>query len=195
MTLVTLRCRCGVLQGSLDVAPKSGMHVVCYCDDCRAYAHALGRADVLDENGGTELFATTPSRLSLTSGFEPVRCLRLSGKGMLRWHSGCCSTPIANTMTSPGVPFVSIFRAFIATDDAAVLGPITRVQARFAKGVPPADAEQSASLATIVRNVRFLLAGRLRGAHKPNPFFVEGKPVVTPRVLTFAEREALRVTA
>lgn len=195
MTLLPLRCRCGGLQGTVDVAPGSGMHVVCYCNDCRDYAHALERPDLLDQNGGAEIFQTAPSRLSFSSGFDKARCLRLSDKGMLRWYAGCCNTPIANVMASSGFPIVGMVSAIIAIDDTSVLGPITRVQARFAKGVPPADAERSASLATIARVVRFLIAGRLRGAHKPNPFFVEGRPAVTPRVLSSAERDALRVAA
>jgi hypothetical protein len=183
------------MQGSLDVFEGSGMHLVCYCDDCRAYAHAIGRADILDENGGTELFPTTPSRVSFASGMEQVQCLRLSDRGMLRWYSGCCSTPIANTMTGSSAPFVSIFRVFMDIDDDSVLGPITRVQARFALGVPPPDAERSASVRTMLRTVRFLLGAWLRGQHEPNPLFPDGRPVVTPRVLTTAERDALRSTA
>lgn len=192
MDSFSLRCGCGTLKGTVDVAPRSGLHVVCYCDDCRAYAHALERPDLLDEHGGTEIFQTAPARLKFTSGFEQARCMRLSDRGMFRWYAGCCNTPIANVMTSPGVPILGLFTALIDTDDTSVLGPITRVQARFATGTPPGDAEQTASLATIARVVRFMIAGRLRGAHKPHPFFVDGRPAAGPRVLTSAEREALR---
>lgn len=191
---IPLRCRCGEARGSLDVAPKSGMHLVCYCDDCRAFAHALGRADLLDDAGGSEVFVTTPSRLRLTSGLEQLRCLRLGPQGMLRWYWACCNTPLANTMHRPGIPAVSIHRAFIDAGDAAVLGPVTRLNARFALGTVPADAEQSTSLATMVRIVFFMLGARLRGAHKPNPLFPDDKPVLEPRILGAAERDALRET-
>jgi hypothetical protein len=190
MDSLSLRCGCGALQGTVDVAPRSGLHVVCYCDDCRAYAHALDRSDLLDKNGGTEIFQTAPSRLKFTSGFEQARCLRLSG--MFRWYAGCCNTPIANVMARPGLPILGLASALIEIDDTSVLGPITRVQARFATGSPPADAERTASLATIARVLRFVVAGRLRGAHKPHPFFIDGRPAASPRVLSGTERDALR---
>lgn len=190
--MIPLRCRCGQARGSLGVAPKSGMHLVCYCDDCRAFAHALGRADLLDDAGGSEVFVTTPSRLSVTSGLEQLRCMRLSAEGMLRWYWACCNTPLANTMHRPGIPAVSIHRAFIDADDTTALGPVTRLNARFARGAVPAGAEQSTSLATMVRIVIFMLGARLRAAHKPNPLFLDNKPVREPRVLGAAERDALR---
>lgn len=190
--MIPLRCRCGDLRASLDVAPKSGMRLVCYCDDCRAFAHALDRPDTLDPAGGTEIFVTTPARLTLTSGLERLCCLRLSSEGMLRWYAGCCNTPLANTMHRPGFPSVSIHRAFIVAGDTTVLGPITRLNARFALGPVAADAEQSTSLATMAKIVIFMLAAWLRGAHKPNPLFSDGKPVCPPKILSLAERDALR---
>ncbi|HAT29915.1 MAG TPA: hypothetical protein DCW29_03410 [Janthinobacterium sp.] len=194
-THLPLRCDCGTAQGVLTLEPKSGMHLVCYCDDCRAFIHALGRPDILDAAGGSELFVTTPSRLSLSAGLEHLRCLRLSKKGMLRWYWACCDTPLANTRDSAGPPFVSIHRACIAIADAAMLGPPTRVQARFATGPTPAGAKRGNSLATILKIVRFLLLGRLRGENMPTPFFGAGAAVVVPRVLSHAERNALRPPA
>lgn len=187
-TTIPLRCRCGAFRGSVDA--DDGIHVVCYCDDCRAYVHALDRKDLLDENGGSEIWQTTPSRLKVSAGLDQVRCLRLSAKGMLRWHTVCCQTPIGNSMSNPGVPFIGLLRAVLDVDDAGVtvLGPPTRMQARFALGTPPAGSEQTASLRTIARVVRFLAKARLWGAQKPHPFFVDGAPLVTPRVLTPAER-------
>jgi len=40
---------------------------------------------VLDRAGGTDIFQMPTGRLKLTAGTEAVRCLRLSGKGILRW--------------------------------------------------------------------------------------------------------------
>jgi hypothetical protein len=192
MTNLSIRCRCGASQGSVAVEPKSGMHVVCYCDDCRAFAYSLRRAELLDDVGGTELFATTPSHLTLSLGLEHLRCLRLSERGMLRWYWDCCNTPLATTRASPGAPFVSIHRACISVKDTTILGPLTRIQARYATGTPPAGAEQGTSLKTTTKIVIFLLIGKLRGANRPNPLFHQGRPVVDPRVLTPDERDALR---
>ena len=56
-TELALRCRCGTVRGvARDVAPSTVNHCFCYCDDCQAFAHFLGRADdVLDAYGGTEI--------------------------------------------------------------------------------------------------------------------------------------------
>jgi hypothetical protein len=188
---VPLRCRCGKAQGCVESVSKINMHVVCYCNDCRAFIHAIGRAEILDEFGGSELFVTTPSQLRLTAGLENLRCLRLSERGMLRWYWGCCNTPLANTLPTTGAPFVSIHRAFIDLSNTDVLGPTRRVQARFAVRPPPPKSESSQSFATIFKIMVFLLIGRLRGAYKPNPLFVDGMPAVTPRVLSDSENNAL----
>lgn len=190
--IVPLRCRCGQAKGYVELVPRSSMHVVCYCNDCRAFVRALGRPEILDQFGGSELFVTTPSSLKLLSGLERLRCLRLSERGMLRWHWDCCKTPLANTAANPGVPFVSIHRDFIDLDNTDILGPMKRVQARYATGSPPQGSEQSQSLSTIVKIVSFLLIGRLRGAHRPNPLVIDGEPTVAPRVLSANERDALR---
>ena len=197
---VALRCRCGTLRGQVDATPahgrRTGLHIACYCADCRAFALALERPDVLDAAGGTAIWQTTPARVSFQSGTEQLRCLRLSDKGMLRWHTACCNTPIGNTMSSPGFPFAGLIRACMELSDgqqAALLGPATGVNGRSAKGQAPAGTEATASLGTILRTIAFLLRGRLAGAQKPTPFFdAAGLPVVTPRVLSIAEREALR---
>lgn len=190
----TLRCRCGQAHGTVDIAPQAGMHLVCYCADCRAFAHALGRADILDQAGGSDVFIARPANVRLTSGLDQLRCLRLSEKGMLRWYWNCCNTPLANTQAAAGVPAISLHRACMDVGDAA-LPPPTYVNARSARGPVPAQAEQTTSLATLVRIVGFVLGGLLRGAGKPNPLFADGKPVCTPRVLSAAERDALREPA
>jgi hypothetical protein len=49
---------------------------MCDCKDCQAFARSLGRADVLDPAGGTDIFQMPPARLMLTAGMEALRCLR-----------------------------------------------------------------------------------------------------------------------
>lgn len=190
--LAHLRCRCGESGGSVDLAPHSGMHLVCYCADCRAFAHALARADLLDAGGGSAVFITTPARVRLTSGQDRLRVLRLSATGMLRWYWDCCNTPLANTSARAGVPAISLHRACIVIDDVAELGPLTYLNARAATGPVGPNAEQGASLSTLLRIMRFLLSAWLRGASKPNALFVDGAPRQAPRILDAAEREALR---
>ena len=165
------------------------MRVVCYCGDCRAFAHAITRSDVLDANGGSEIYWTTPSRMQLTAGVDQVRCLRLTDKGLFRWYAGCCNTPIANTMGNPGMPFLSLLTGFIDAPDPSVLGPQQYVQTERALGTLPAHVKPSKIL---VRALISIIGARLRGHHKPNALFTDGKPITVPRVLPSTEREALR---
>jgi len=201
-TRVDLRCQCGALRGvATDIAPDQGMHIVCYCDDCQAFARFLGRDDVLDASGGTAIFQTRPAHLGITDGGEHLRCMRLSDKGMLRWYAGCCRTPIANTMSSARVPFAGVITSFIAPPEGAskekLLGPvIAKLMAKFALGQPPVDAHTTTPVSFGLRIVKFLVVGLVQGKASPSPFFDAHTrtPVVTPQVLSPAERNALRPT-
>ena len=96
---MTVQCQCSKLTGTLeDVSPQTVNRFVCYCNDCQAFAHFLDReADVLDAHGGTEIMQMAPSHLKFTGGQDHIACMRLSDKGIYRWYSRCCNTPIANT--------------------------------------------------------------------------------------------------
>jgi Family of unknown function (DUF6151) len=192
---IRLRCRCGAVAGQLDTA-TGGLRAVCYCDDCQAYAHALARPDVLDAWGGTDIWQTAPSQVTITQGAGQIRCLRLAEQGLMRWHTGCCSTPIGNGLASARMPFIGLVHAFMELDPSArdaVLGPPTRLQGRYATGPVPWPVHPKVPLRLMARTMLFLLRGRLSGRDRPTPFFdAAGRPVVVPRVLGAAERQALR---
>src|SRR5687767_12881644 len=60
-TDIPLRCVCGKLQGTaLAVSPSAGCRVVCYCNDCQAFARFLARPGITDEWGGTDIFQMAP---------------------------------------------------------------------------------------------------------------------------------------
>jgi hypothetical protein len=191
---IPLQCRCGAMRGTVGV--QVGVRAVCYCDDCQAYAHALGRSDVLDASGGTDIWQTQPATVKLSAGLEHLRCLRLSPKGMLRFHTGCCSTPIGNSMASSRLPFIGIVDAMMdhsAAPRDALLGPPHRIMGRFAKGGVPAGAPSRASVGFVTGLLGFMARGFISGGHQPTPFFDQsGAPVVIPRVLSVEERAALR---
>lgn len=173
------------------------------CDDCQAFARYLGRHEtVLDRNGGTDVYQTTPSQVTIADGADRLACVRLSDKGLLRWYTSCCNTPVANTMASWRVPFASILHPFMDhqadghTRDEA-LGPIrARIHARFGHGELPADSQARASLGVILGALRFLAGGLIRGRHRPSPFFdaATRSPIAQPTVLSREEREALDQT-
>jgi hypothetical protein len=196
-TILSLRCRCGTVRGTArDVAPSKVNHCFCYCDDCQAFAHFLGRADdVLDAHGGSEITQMSQANVALTAGIDKVAAMRLTQKGLIRWYADCCRTPIGNTLGTSAMPFIGVVHAFIDAPSAA-LGPIRgRGWAKSAKGgraAVPKDGLPDAVM--VARVLAKLLRWRLRGDHKRSSFFdrESGKPLVEPRVLTAAEREDLR---
>jgi hypothetical protein len=197
---VPLRCRCGRIRGSARaIGPSMGTRLICYCDDCQMYARFLGTDGVLDEFGGTDVFQTTPAHVLITEGRCEIRCLRLSDRGLMRWYSGCCKVPLANTVASPRVPFVGIVHTFLdhasdgRTRDEAQGPPRAFIQGRFAPGGVPAHAHPRAPLSVILRSIRVLLLGWVRREHRPSPFFdaAAKTPISAPRVLTAEERAAI----
>ncbi len=45
---VELGCRCGKIHGwARGLSPDRVNRILCYCDDCQAFMHALGRSERL----------------------------------------------------------------------------------------------------------------------------------------------------
>lgn len=200
MTLrIPLRRRCGNVRGYADVAPDTGQRVVCYCDDCQAYAHFLGNEGVLDAQGGTDLFQTWPAQMVLTEGRSQVRCVRLAKGGLFRFYAGCCRTPIGNTMASSKSPFVGIAHSFMdhassgRTRDEALGLPSGRTFGTYAHGGMPEGADRKVSGRLVLQSTRFLGRGLLRGRLKPATLFdaATGEPIATPEVIDAKQRVRL----
>jgi hypothetical protein len=192
-----LRCRCGTVRGvARDVAPRNVNHCVCYCDDCQAFAHYLGRADeMLDAHGGTEITQMSQANVSFSAGADKIAAMRLGPKGLMRWYAECCRTPIGNTLASGAMPFIGVIHAFIDAPSAA-LGPLHgRAWATSAKGGRAAVPKDGLpELVMVARVLAKLLRWRLRGDHRRSALFdaASGAPLVEPRVLGEIEREELR---
>jgi hypothetical protein len=198
-TDVPLRCRCGKLTGTaLEVAPASGTRIVCYCHDCQAFAHFLGRDDLTDAWGGTDIFQMAPARVRLDHDDDALRSVRLSAKGLYRWYCGHCKTPVANTVGAR-VPFVGLITSFVdleragTTLDALFGDPIGHVHTGAATRGGPPHARQKSMVPVITRSVRKVLGSWLNGTASPSPFFDPERktPRIEPRVLSPEERAAL----
>ena len=191
-----LRCRCGEVRGFVaDAAPHTVNRVVCYCDDCQAFAHRIGRADLLDAHGGSDIVQLAPASLTFVQGQDRIVGLRLTPKGLFRWYATCCHTPVGNTL-SPAIPFVGIIVEALAgaqrPDD--VFGrPVGAIMGKFAIGDPPAESKRM-NFGLLLRAIRMVLGWRLRGRAWPHPFFARETraPVHPLTVLSQSEREALR---
>lgn len=200
---LALRCRCGRVRGVVrGLSPTRGTRVVCYCHDCRAFARHLGRPDLLDAHGGSDIFQVAPSQVSVDEGLEQLACMRLSSGGMFRWYARCCQTPLGNTV-SGRVPFVGLSPTLIAEALAArgrqvdqVLGPAVGVQGRSATPAPAPGAHASAPVGLVLRVVKNLGTWWLTGRGQPSPYFEpSGRPRAEPVVLTPEARARLADSA
>lgn len=195
MAHFALKCRCGTLQGYVDRL-ETANRGICYCRDCQAFARYLGRDDeVLDESGGTEILQMHPKHVHFTAGLDELACVRLTGKGLLRWYARCCRTPVGNTLPTYRIPFVGLVRVCLPEDDRSLdesAGPVRmRVNTKSAIGQ---SKPKSTGVAAAVARVLGTLAGAwLDGSFKQTPFFdAGGAPVVRPEVLAPQTLEKLK---
>jgi hypothetical protein len=192
---IEVRCRCGEVRGIVaNPSPATVNRVTCYCDDCQAFAHQLGRADLLNDKGGTDIVQIAPAALSFTKGQDRIAGLRLKPKGLYRWHTTCCNTPVGNTL-GPAVPFVGIpVQVFDAPRPDEVFGaPIGAILGKYAIGDPPAGST-GLNLSLLLRAIGRVLGWRLGGKTWPHPFFAQDTraPIYPLTVVAHERREALR---
>ena len=187
-----LACRCGRLRGSVDTN-AAHERIICYCADCRAYAHFLGQpADDLDERGGTNALLTVPSAITLAEGVDQLACVRMTKRGPVRWYAACCNTPIANTGTSHKAAFASLLAPSLGGAGPALdaaFGPVRLFGfVGGAKGEPKPP--QTPFLGVLMRVLGRSLKARLDGSYRRTPFFdvATDRPIAAPTVLTPSER-------
>lgn len=194
-----IKCQCSEVQGIIEgVNANNGNHLTCFCIDCQTFSHYLGVNErVLDENGGTEIYQTSPSKIKFTKGKEHLKCLRLSPKGTSRWFASCCNTPIANTIALDknfaGVILDSV--DFSKIDKTETLGPIKyRVMAKYSRGTVPKGSHQGFPKPLVLKMIVKLTLGKLLKSYLPNPFFNEetGKHITEPIILAKEERSEIR---
>jgi hypothetical protein len=191
-----LQCRCGSLKGVLSDTRKAN-RVICYCKDCQAFAHYLDAAgEILDDRGGSDIVQVLPKKLRFTHGVEKLACMRLTGKGLLRWYASCCRTPIGNTLATPKLSFAGLVHTCLEEPGGRsldqVFGPVAaRVHTKSARGKPkPKERGQAAIGAWFLGTV---LRARFNGDYRITPFFDihSGAPVATPHVLSVDDRARL----
>lgn len=192
-----LQCRCGAVHGRVtNASPGTTNRMVCYCVDCQAYAHRLGRANLLDPLGGSDIVQVAPRSLTFDRGADRLVGLRLSPKGLYRWYASCCNTPLGNTL-GPGVPFVGILaQAFDAAGpraDDAFGKPVWMSTGKSALGGAPRGLPAMGPR-HLLHVLGLVLGWRFGGKTWPHPFFNRATraPSRPLTVLTREERDALR---
>lgn len=193
-----IQCECGKLQLEIsELTNSTPGRAVCYCDDCQSFLHHIGRPDLLDANGGTEVIPTYPSSVKIAAGKEQLRCTRLSPKGLYRFSTACCQTPVANLAL--GMPWAGISSRMFNHSDSGyldrTLGPVkSRIMAKFAYGAVPKDASLKLKARDLAFVLPFMIRGLFLGKKNPSPFFeADGKtPIVSPEIISRETRDRLR---
>lgn len=167
-------CRCGEVEIEADVA-ESDSRLVCYCASCRKFAEDTGAADTLDAAGGSDLLQTAVERVRIVKGADKLAWTRITPKGPLRWFATCCGAPVANTLSTRQIPFVTLMvPGFV---DPSGLPEISgRVNRKSATARIEGDAgnPNKAIRAFLWR----ALKSRLTGGWKKHPFFTaDGRPI------------------
>ncbi|MET0591939.1 MAG: DUF6151 family protein [Polyangiaceae bacterium] len=191
--VATLQCRCGEVRGKVtNASPRAVTRAICYCDDCQAYLHHLGRADLLDSHGGTDIVQVAPSSLSFDRGGDRVVGLRLSPKGLYRWYASCCKTPMGNTV-GPALPFIGLTAQAFESADEMFGQPLGGILGKHAVGTAP-EGSTSLNFGLILHALRLMLGWKLSGKTWPHPYFDRAtkSPSRPITVLTRSERDSLR---
>lgn len=191
-----IACQCGKVKGYLVCSGQENRGI-CYCTDCQAFAKYLGQESaVLDNAAGTEIVQTLAEFVHITEGKERLACIKLTDKGLLRWYSNCCNTPIANIPANYKNTFVGLVHNCLTGGSNALDASFGKVKmAAFTDSAtsnpkPKAYGVPSAML----RIIAMLLKARIFRAYKKTPFFdvQTGKPVAIPKVLGSDELKSLR---
>lgn len=188
-----IQCVCGAVRGQIEGV---GVHnrLICYCTDCRAFAHFLGRGrEVLDAHGGTEIVQVAQARLRFLQGEERLSAVRLSEKGIIRWYAACCKTPIGNTPADPKVSVIGLIHCCL---DAA------RINEDFGNNVAVVHAETALGdskpkrrglLGVVARTLWIVYTQLISRHYKKSSLFNEaGSPRIAPKILSAEELAKLK---
>ena len=193
-----IRCSCGKLQGEV-LQPELGVRAICYCQDCQAFASYLNKSnEVLDAAGGTEVVGLRPKNIVFTEGIEYLTCMSLSQKGLLRWFSKCCNTPIGNTPKNFKIAHVGLIHTCIDGAPSSLEGAFGRLDVRINTGSAKQKPAASKGMTKrILAQLASLLRERISGSYRQTPFFNRqtGEPVSQPVILDDEQRRQLNSAA
>lgn len=185
---VKLSCACGEVEGTLEVHQNDSFHVECLCCDCQNFAKQINNEGFLKSYGGTEIFQTYPSYVTITKGEDKISSIRLSPKGLLRHYTSCCNTPIGNMMNGSKIPFIGIPVAFMRFESDEqkdkILGPTTgKAFGKYARGPKPDDVHDRFPLSFLPKILFFMFKGLALKKYTPSPYFKNGKPIAEPKIV------------
>lgn len=196
-----IQCSCGKVSGTArNLSARTTNHVMCSCKGCQTYAHFLGRDDdMLDGNGGSNIFQIEPKNFEITSGMDHLACMRVTKEGPVRWYADCCKTPLGNGFPMGGVPFLGVLPICLGHKGSseALVKLIGPVRGHINQQKPIGFGEKLRNAGMLIRFAFMLLSWRIRGGKSWKPFFDREtmKPIRKPMTLNDDERVTLEAKA
>ncbi|MEM6305190.1 MAG: DUF6151 family protein [Pseudomonadota bacterium] len=182
---LSFSCDCGAIEGTLSQAGKRGIHIVCFCDSCRAAA--LHAGDATEAGAPVGLYLTQPEHITLAKGVDNLRPMAFSPKGIVRWQAACCKGQIFSTQPDPKMAFMSL-RTDKLKDPSGVGPVVSRVFVPAQGGKTRHEGKRG-----LIRLIMGSLRARLSGRWRLNPLYdpETREPVRAVNVLPKGERDAL----
>ena len=182
MAAAPFSCECGKIKGEVAAMTKGGIHLVCYCEYCRA--GALHSGDSLEEGAPLDLYLTPPHNITISAGRENLEPFAFSPKGIVRWKASCCKGQMFSTQSNPKTAFMSICTERLETPTAA--GPI--VTKSF---VPkPNGKTGQQGVGGLIRLIFMAIGARISGKWKKTALYDTStlKPIIPVTVLPKGEK-------
>ncbi len=178
-----IKCDCGKFQASILDPSSSPGRLVCYCDDCQNYLNKLGKNNLLDSYGGTDIIPFYPSDIQIEKGIDQLCCNQLSDSGLSRWSTHCCGSPIVNTKAK--FPWAGFMASSVVDQEGRFSKIKSRVMGKFSYGRPEFKISQKLSLKDALVVLPFILKGFLASKWKNAPLYNSDNvtPIVEPRKL------------
>lgn len=185
---MTILCDCGTFKANLTSFPKNTPgRLVCYCKDCQKFLKKIGREDLLDRYGGTEVIPAFPKDVKILEGQDSLICYRLTPRGLYRWATACCNSPIVNMR--PDFPWAGIFHSAYTSHDPnslSILGEIkSRIYGRDAVQGAPYKISHEIGFRDLLVIMPFIIKGKIMKMNQGSPFFKSDNstPVCVPIIL------------
>lgn len=167
----------------------------CYCESCRGFAQIMDAGDqVLNSDGGVELFQTTPNDIKIVKGIEMITASSITSKGPLRWYCTKCQTPLANTIRKPGVPFMGvILPVHMHLPNASELGH--KISCIYQFNARPNAKKNEKNNQGMLNGIRGVISRMvikfITGKARKSDWHQDGNWRLTPKILSKIERDQL----
>ena len=161
-------CSCGNV--ACHFPAKQATNLRCYCRYCRHFAMDMGTADTLDSAGGANILHVLPDQITFDRGHEHLAVTHYSKKGVCRFYTDCCNTPVGSVPRSPKFPYASLTAFWV--NPKSSIGPLKFFASKKSAQGPVTD-DPGIPFLTFCRWTIRAIRSRLSGSYKNSPFYDE----------------------